>query len=104
LITTPFGVPVEPEVKRMCAASSGRLSTARASADWESASARENAVSKLEPASGSSSDPMGIASERSARTSSSSFAAGSVARISAGSEDSTIISTRGAGLAMSIGT
>ena len=41
---------------------------------------------------------------RSASTSSSSFAAGAVARIRAGSDDSTIISTRGAGLAMSIGT
>src|SRR5665213_38589 len=42
VITTPFGVPLDPEVNRMCAAASGAANESTGRSEWDSISGHES--------------------------------------------------------------
>src|SRR5437667_2632947 len=107
VITTPLGIPVDPDVNRMCAGSDGAFRQSIAPGGALSTSPSEKAGSHGRPAGAARSIQPTRTEARSPESrsrSSSSVAARPAARITRGSADPTIFATRGAGLDTSTGT
>ena len=106
VITTPLGVPVDPEVKRMCAASPGRFALGSRSLGARATSSHVNDGGTRAGGVPSPSHPTACVAAKAgaANRTSSAGATPPPARIQRSSHAAIIFSSRGAGLAGSSGT
>src|SRR5213593_1071953 len=106
VITTPLGIPVEPDVNRMWAASCGPFAPLGSVVGYPVQSAGENCAVMAAGGSSAPSQPIEWVSAKPGDANSASSVAptGPLARIQRLSHEAIIFSSRGAGLAGSSGT
>src|ERR1019366_1547156 len=104
VITTPLGTPVDPDVKRMWAASWGLVAHGSGESGAESTSFHRKTTPPLSPGSSGANHPMAADLPASGKRPSRRAAEGVDASKHFGSQASTILARRGAGLPVSSGT